>query len=89
MLAHPDVFDPLQVKMIESFGEAKGQGFSSMMMQFGTAYTFHRFYADPFSTALFSTSGEVFGEIEALLADGVSMEDAVQRVVHRSHSEAA
>ena len=79
MLAHPDVFDPLQVKMIESFGEAKGQGFSSMMMQFGTAYTFHRYFADPFATALFSTSGDVFGEIEALVASGVSMEDAVRR----------
>jgi conjugal transfer ATP-binding protein TraC len=89
MLAHPDVFDPLQVEMIESFGEAKGQGFSSLMMQFGTAYTFHRYFADPFSTALFSTSGDVFGEIEALLADGVSMNDAVQQIVHRSSVEAA
>lgn len=87
MLAHPDVFDPLQVEMIESFGEAKGQGFSSMMMQFGTTYTFHRYYADPFSTALFSTSGDVFGEIEALCASGVSMGDAVQQVAHRSSLE--
>lgn len=80
MEAHPTAFSPLQVEMIESFGEAKGQGFSSMMMQFGTAYTFHRFFADPFATALFSTSGDVFGEIEALLDDGVSMTDAVQQV---------
>jgi conjugal transfer ATP-binding protein TraC len=75
--------------LIESFGEAKGQGFSSMMMQFGTAYTFHRYFADPFSTALFSTSGDVFGEIEALLNDGVSMTDAVQRVASYSRVEAA
>lgn len=80
MQVHPDVFDPLQVKMIESFGEAKGQGFSSMMMQFGTAFTFHRYFADPFATALFSTSGDVFGEIEGLLAHGVSMGDAVRQV---------
>lgn len=89
MLANPDMFDPLQVKMIESFGEAKGQGFSSMMMQFGTAYTFHRYFADPFSTALFSTSGDVFGEIEALLADGVSMGDAVRRAARLPSKEAA
>jgi conjugal transfer ATP-binding protein TraC len=89
MLAHPDVFDPLQVQMIESFGEAKGQGFSSLMMQFGTAYTFHRYFADPFSTALFSTSGDVFGAIEALLAKGVSMDDAVNHVVQCSPMEAA
>ena len=78
--AHPDAFKPLQVNMIESFGEAKGQGFSSMMMQFGTAYTFHRYFADPFSTALFSTSGDVFGAIEALTAKGLPMSEAVRRV---------
>lgn len=89
MLANPDIFDPLQVKMIESFGEAKGQGFSSMMMQFGTAYTFHRYFADPFSTALFSTSGDVFGEIEALLADGVSMGDAVRQAARLPAEEEA
>ncbi len=79
---HPKAFNPLQVKMIESFGEARGQGFSSLMMQFGTCHTFHRYFADPFSTALFSTSGDVFGAIEALLAEGVPMSEAVQRVAH-------
>jgi conjugal transfer ATP-binding protein TraC len=87
MLAHPNVFSPLQVQMIESFGEAKGQGFSSLMLQFGTAFSFHRFFENPFATALFSTSGDVFGEIEALLAEGVSMEDAVQQIVNRSNKE--
>lgn len=79
---HPKAFTPIQVKMIESFGEAHGQGFSSMMMQFGTCHTFHRYFADPFSTALFSTSGDVFGAIEALVAEGVSMSDAVRRVAN-------
>ena len=86
---NPDAFNPLQVQMIESFGEAKGQGFSSMMMQFGTAFTFHRYFADPFSTALFSTSGDVFGAIESLLARGVSMSDAVEQVVRHQNQEAA
>ncbi len=80
---HPKAFTPIQTKMIESFGEAHAQGFSSMMMQFGTCHTFHRYFADPFSTALFSTSGDVFGAIEALVAEGVSMRDAVQRVANR------
>ena len=79
---HPKAFTPSQVKMIESFGEAHGQGFSSLMMQFGTCHTFHRYFADPFSTALFSTSGDVFGTIEALVAEGVSMSDAVRRVAN-------
>ena len=89
MSKHPDAFNPLQVQMIESFGEAKGQGFSSLMMQFGTVYTFHRYFSDPFATALFSTSGDVFGEIESLLADGLSMSDAVERVVGLTSPEAA
>ena len=79
---HPKAFTPIQVKMIESFGEAHGQGFSSLMMQFGTCHTFHRYFADPFSTALFSTSGDVFGAIEALVSEGVSMSDAVRRVAN-------
>ncbi len=82
MDSHPKAFTPSQVKMIESFGEAHGQGFSSLMMQFGTCHTFHRYFADPFSTALFSTSGDVFGAIEALVAEGVSMSDAVRRVAN-------
>lgn len=89
MTHNPDAFDPLQVKMIESFGEAKGQGFSSMMLKFGTAYTFHRYFADPFATALFSTSGDVFGEIEALLEDGVSIGDAVRRAARLPAEELA
>ncbi len=87
--AHPDVFTPHQVEMIESFGEAKGQGFSSMMMQFGKVSTFHRYFADPFATALFSTSGDVFGEIEALLDDGVSIGDAVRRAARLPVEDAA
>lgn len=86
---HPKAFNPMQIKILESFGEARGQGFSSMMMQFGTCYTFHRFFADPFSTALFSTSGDVFGAIEALREKGVSMSDAVRQVAHQQEADAA
>ena len=87
MDAHPKAFSPMQVNMINSFGEARGQGFSSLMMQFGTCHTFHRYFADPFSTALFSTSGDVFGAIESLTAKGVPIADAVRQValMHEGH----
>lgn len=84
---HPTVFSPLQAKMIESFGEAKAQGFSNLMLQFGTVYTFHRYFSDPFSRVLFSTSGDEFGDIEALMATGVSLVEAVSRVAKKYYGD--
>ena len=80
---NPDAFSPLQQKMIQSFGEAKAQGFSSMMIQYGGVSTFHRYFTDPFSHILFSSAGEEFGEIEALIASGMSISDAVAEVARK------
>ncbi len=82
---HPKHFNPLEVKVIESFGEAKTQGFSNLMIQFGNVTTFHRYFCDPFSRVLFSTSGEEVSLIESLTKQGVSLSDAVQRVAHQSY----
>jgi len=84
---HPNTFSPLQAKMIESFGEAKGAGFSSLMVQYGNAYTFHRYFADPFTRVLFSSSGQEFADIEELCANGVSMEEAVTRVAETYYGD--
>lgn len=83
MNEHPKAFTPLEVKMIESFGAAGQQGFSSLMMQFGEMSTFHRYFADPFSSVLFSTSGKEFGAIEELINQGVTIADAVRLVVNQ------
>lgn len=77
---HPTLFTPLQQRVIESFGEAKLQGFSDFMLQCGGVYTFHRYFSDPFSRVLFSTSGDEFGEIEALIKSGVSLTEAIKQV---------
>ncbi|CDZ79404.1 conjugal transfer ATP-binding protein TraC [Legionella massiliensis] len=77
---HPTLFSPLQQRVIESFGEAKLQGFSDFMLQCGGVTTFHRYFSDPFSRVLFSTSGDEFGEIEALIQSGVSLTDAIKQV---------
>lgn len=79
---HPDAFNPLQKEIIGAFGEARMQGFSNLMIQFGNVYTFHRYFSDPFSRILFSTAGEEFGAIEALTAKGVSLTEAVRQVAH-------
>lgn len=84
---HPDLYNPLQQEVIESFGEAKMQGFSNVMIQYGNAYTFHRYFSDPFSRVLFSTSGDEYGEIEALTASGVDLSDAVSRVARKYYGE--
>ncbi|HAT2098257.1 TPA: type IV secretion system protein TraC [Legionella pneumophila] len=84
---HPDHFNPLEVAMIESFGEAKTQGFSNLMIQFGNVTTFHRYFCDPFSRVLFSTSGDEFGEIESLMNQGVSLTDAVHRVAQQYYGD--
>ena len=85
---HPTVFTPMQQRVIDSFGEAKMQGFSEFMIQCGNVHTYHRYFSDPFSRVLFSTSGDEFGEIEALIADGFSLTDAVRNVAYKYYGEA-
>lgn len=77
---HPEAFNTLQKEIIQGFGEARMQGFSNLMLQFGNAYTFHRYFSDPYSRILFSTAGEEFGAIEALTTAGVSLTEAVRQV---------
>ncbi|AHE68494.1 type IV secretion system protein TraC [Legionella oakridgensis] len=84
---HPRLFNPLEVKVIESFGEAKTQGFSNLMIQFGNVTTFHRYFCDPFSRVLFSTSGEEVSLIESLTNQGVNLSDAIQRVANNYYGE--
>lgn len=84
---HPKSFNPLQVTMINSFGEAKNQGFSNLMIQFGNHFTFHRYFADPFSRVLFSTSGNEFGEIEDLKKGGRSITEAINMVTQKYYGD--
>lgn len=85
----PDAFNPMQQQMIASFGEAKMQGFSNLMIQYGTAYTFHRYFSDPYSRVLFSTSGDEFGAVEAMVARGVPLHEAVESISAKLYGEPA
>ncbi|MHA3151868.1 type IV secretion system protein TraC [Legionella pneumophila] len=84
---HPKHFSPLEARVIESFGEAKTQGFSNLMIQFGNVTTFHRYFCDPFSRVLFSTSGDEVSLIESLTKQGVSLSEAIKRVANKYYGE--
>ncbi|WP_058532922.1 type IV secretion system protein TraC [Legionella saoudiensis] len=80
---HPDYFSSLESTLIDSFGEAKVQGFSDVMLQFGSVSSFHRYFCDPFSRILFSTSGEEYSDIEALIKQGAPMAAAIKEVAYK------
>lgn len=84
---HPTYFNPLEAEIIKSFGEAKTQGFSNLMIQFGNVTTFHRYFCDPFSRVLFSTSGDEVSDIDSLIAQGIPLADAVSFVAQNYYGE--
>ncbi len=84
---HPNHFSALQARVIDSFGEAKTQGFSNLMIQFGNVTTFHRYFCDPFLRVLFSTSGEEVSAIESLMREGMVLADAVREVAKHYYGD--
>lgn len=84
---NPKMFDERQQQLIKDFGEAGTQGFSSIMVQYGNAYTFHRYFADPFTRVLFSSNADEFTAIEALRKKGLSLEEAVYQVAETFHGD--
>lgn len=78
---HPSRFTPLQKLMIESFQDAQWAKFSSLMIEAGQTYSFHRYFADPFTRILFSSSGEDFAAIERLCGEGLTLECAVDKLL--------
>ena len=87
--AYPTRFSPYQQQMIESFGDVKGEGFSNLMVEAGNTYSFHRYFADPYSRILFSSSGDEFGAVETLCHQGVALEEAIAQVALRFYGEDA
>jgi conjugal transfer ATP-binding protein TraC len=84
---NPNAFDERQVRLIRDFGEAGAQGFSNVLVQYGNAYTFHRYFADPFTRVLFSSNAEEFFEIETLMQSGLSLADAVLKVAESRYGD--
>jgi conjugal transfer ATP-binding protein TraC len=83
---NPHRFNKYQQMMIESFPDVIGSGFSSLMIEAGNTYSFHRYFADPFTRILFSSNGEDFTTIEALLKKGLSLEEVIERLSSKEHN---
>lgn len=84
---HPNAFNEFQVEMIKKFGAAKENGFSEMMLKFGSNVSFHRLFSDPFSKILYSTDGDEFQEVENLIKQGHDINQAVSMVAHKSYGD--
>lgn len=84
---NPELFSERDQRLIKSFGEAAQQGFSNIMIQYGTATTFHRFFADPFTRVLFSSKAEEFAAIESLQSQGFLLQQAVYKVAEHYYGD--
>lgn len=84
---YPDAFSPLQIEKIKSFGAAKEQGFSEMMITYGQIFSLHRYFEDPYARVLFSTSGEEHSAIDAALAQGIPLKEAVKKLAQKYEGE--
>lgn len=84
---NPKKFNELQQKLIQGFGAANSQGFSNLMLQYQDSYSFHRYFADPFTRVLFSSNAEEFDDIERLTSEGMTLEDAVYKVALQRYGD--
>ncbi|HBX2506240.1 TPA: type IV secretion system protein TraC [Klebsiella pneumoniae] len=74
---YPDQFSKLEKDMINGFGSAKEQWFSSFMLQVEANCSWHRLFVDPLSRAMYSSKGPDFEYMKARRQEGVDIHDAV------------
>ena len=84
---NPKAFDARQQRLIKSFGAAKSQGFSDLMVQYEEAYTFHRYFADPFTRILFSSNATEFSAVERYMKEGLSISEAVYKTAEQFYGD--
>ncbi|STS93324.1 conjugal transfer ATP-binding protein TraC [Klebsiella oxytoca] len=70
--------------MINGFGSAKEQWFSSFMLQVEANCSWHRLFVDPLSRAMYSSKGPDFEYMKARRAEGVDIHDAVYGLACRN-----
>lgn len=81
---YPDQFSKMEQDMINSFGSAKEQWFSSFMLQVEANCSWHRLFVDPLSRAMYSSKGQDFEFIQARREAGVDIHDAVYELACRN-----
>lgn len=84
---NPNAFTPHEISQIKAFPEAKKAGFSSLMLRVGGRTSFHRFFCDPYSRALFSTEAVEFTHLEKQLKQGVDITTAVIHTARTFYKE--
>lgn len=77
-------FSDLERQIIERFGAAKDQWFSSFMLRIGATSSFHRLFVDPLSRAMFSSRGSDFEFIQQKRRQGWDIHDAVYELARRN-----
>ncbi|MBL1798824.1 type IV secretion system protein TraC, partial [Klebsiella pneumoniae] len=70
--------------MINGFGSAKEQWFSSFMLQVEANCSWHRLFVDPLSRAMYSSKGPDFEYMQARRQKGDDIDDAVYGLAFRN-----
>ncbi|MCL0449051.1 conjugal transfer protein TraC, partial [Klebsiella pneumoniae] len=77
----------LEKDMINGFGSAKEQWFSSFMLQVEANCSWHRLFVDPLSRAMYSSKGPDFEYMQARRQEGVDIHDAVYGLACRNFKD--
>jgi len=79
---HPGLFSATEQAILSTFGEASRKGYSSFMVKMGDVTSFHKLFLAPKMRILFSTEPVQYQRIEALVAEGRPLADAVDIAAH-------
>ncbi len=83
---YPDQFSKLEKDMINGFGSAKEQWFSSFMLQVEANCSWHRLFVDPLSRAMYFSKGPDFEYMQARRQE-VDIHDAVYGLACRNFKD--
>ncbi|MFA0125513.1 hypothetical protein AB4400_29550, partial [Vibrio sp. 10N.261.48.A2] len=75
----PNIINGFEESVIRNFEKAGVSGYSSLMLKVGENTSFHRFFADPYSRATYSTEPKEWQYTEALLNQGVDIHEAIEK----------
>ncbi|WP_154723956.1 type IV secretion system protein TraC [Vibrio cyclitrophicus] len=76
---NPNIINGFEEGVIRNFEKAGVSGYSSLMLKVGENTSFHRFFADPYTRATFSTEPEEWQYTETLLNQGVDIHEAIDK----------
>lgn len=84
---NPNKFTQFEEHVIRNFERAGSAGYSCLMLKIGGRTSFHRFFADPYTRATFSTEPIEWSFTEELLDKGYGIEEAVSLTSEKFYGE--